>query len=385
MIRRPRINFARRFGIVAHAAATAACAGGAPTELPSAAPSPGVVLDTVASGLVVPWDLDFAPDGRIFVTERTGRVRIVERDTLRPEPWAQIGVTRRQELGLMGIALAPDFATSGHVYLVGAFQLEGAEKEDRVYRLTDRDGRGTDPRLILDGIPAARYHAGAALDFGPDGMLYVTTGDGMRPWRAGSRGSLGGKILRIRPDGGIPPDNPFHGSPVWALGLRNPQGLAWHPSTGDLFAPDHGPTGLPQEWFRTGRDELNEIRRAADYGWPASSGDEGGRGVVRPLVEWTPAIAPGGIAFYTGPHEPWRGDVFVAAMRGRALLRIRLARDASGWRAEAAERLFHDRIGRIRAVAMGRDGYLYITTTNRDGRGERGSGDDYLLRVVPPS
>ncbi|HLM67177.1 MAG TPA: PQQ-dependent sugar dehydrogenase, partial [Longimicrobium sp.] len=165
------------------AAVLAGC-GGSPTNLPPAAPTPGVALDTVAAGLQVPWDVAFAPDGRIFVTERAGRVRVIENGVLRPEPWAVLRVSRRSETGLMGIALAPDFAASGHVFVVGAFPAGEKRAENRVYRLTEREGRGVEPRLVLGGIPAARYHAGAALRFGPDGMLYLTSGDATRPGSA---------------------------------------------------------------------------------------------------------------------------------------------------------------------------------------------------------
>lgn len=359
--------------------------GGSPTSLPPAAPTAGVALDTVVSGLAVPWDLAFAPGGRIFVTERAGRIRVVERGVLRPEPWATLDVARRSEMGLMGIALAPDFAQSGHLYVVGTFVAGEGRRENRVYRLTERAGRGVEAHLVLGGIPAARYHAGAALRFGPDGMLYLTSGDATDPGSAQDTASLAGKVLRIRPDGGVPADNPVRGSYVYARGVRNPQGLAWHPRTGTLFAPDHGPTRLPREWFRAGRDELNAILPGGNYGWPRAAGDQGGDEYLRPLVEWTPAIAPGAMAFYTGDAFPWRGNAFVAALRGKQLLRVVLQPAPgvpTGWRAVAAEPLFRGSLGRIRAVVMGPDGHLYITTSNRDGRGEPAPGSDHLLRIT---
>jgi aldose sugar dehydrogenase len=367
------------------AAALLAGCGGSPTKLPAAPPTPGVALDTVASGLQVPWDLAFAPDGRIFVTERAGRIRVVENGVLRPEPWATLGVARRSEMGLMGIALAPDFARTGDVYVVGTFTAGTERTENRVYRLTERGGRGVEPRLVLGGIPAARYHAGAALRFGPDGMLYLTTGDATDPGSSQDTTSLGGKVLRLRPDGGVPADNPVAGSHVYARGVRNPQGLAWEPRTGALFAPDHGPTRLPREWFRAGRDELNAIVPGGNYGWPLAAGDEGDAEYLRPLVEWTPAVAPGAMAFYTGDAFPWRGNAMVAALKGEQLLRIVLEHAPerrAGWRAVAAEPLFRGELGRIRAVAMGPDGHLYLTTSNHDGRGKPSPGDDLLLRVV---
>ena len=280
----------------------------------------------------------------------------------------------------MGIALAPDFARSGHVYVVGSFPGE-PHAENRVYRLTERGGRGTEPRLVLGGMRVARYHAGAALRFGPDGMLYLTTGDATRPGEAQDTASLLGKVLRMRPDGAAPADNPRPGSRVYARGVRNPQGLAWHPDGGQLFAPDHGPTYLPREFFRSGRDELNAIVRGGNHGWPAAAGNQGGPGFVRPLVEWTPAIGPAAVAIYDGAALPWRGDALVAALRGRALLRVVLRRDTAGWRAVAQEPLFRGQVGRIRAVAVAPDGSVYLTTSNRDGRGDPRPGDDLLLRI----
>jgi quinoprotein glucose dehydrogenase len=377
----------RRRGILLAAvlASLAGCAG-APSELRRAETTHGVAVDTVARGLDVPWGIAFAPDGRIFVSERAGRIRVVERGVLRPEPWAVLEVARRSEMGLMGIALAPDFARSGALYVVGTFDAGDDRRENRVVRFTERGGRGVDPAVVVGGIPAARYHAGAALAFGPDGMLYLSTGDATSPWDAQDAGSLAGKVLRLRPDGGVPADNPVRGSPVYASGVRNPQGLAWHPDTGHLFAPDHGPTWLPQEWFRSGRDELNVVLPGGNYGWPEVAGDLGGERFIRPLVEWTPAIAPGAMAFDRGAVFPaWRGNAFVAALRGEQLVRVVLQRAAdarTGWRAVASEPVLAGRLGRIRAVALGPDGHLYLTTSNRDGRGERRPGDDLLLRIV---
>ncbi len=360
---------------------SAAC-GGSPTRLPPAPATAGLALDTIASGLQVPWDIAFAPDGRVFVTERAGRIRVIENGVLRAEPWAVLDVARRSELGLMGIALAPDFEQSRHVYVVGSFRVSDGHAENRVYRLTERGGRGVDPTLVLGGMRVARYHAGAALRFGPDGMLYLSTGDATRPGEAQDTASLLGKVLRMRPDGTAPADNPRTGSRVYALGVRNPQGMAWHPEDGQLFAPDHGPTRLPREFFRAGRDELNAIRAGANYGWPGAAGDQGGPGFARPLVEWTPAVAPAALAFYTGTALPWRGDALVATLRGQALLRVVLRRGPGGWRAVAQEALFRDQVGRIRAVAVAPDGSVYLTTSNRDGRGTPRAGDDYLLRIT---
>lgn len=365
-------------------AALAACDGGGTSAVPVGDDS-AFVVQTVASGLEVPWSLALAPDGRLFATERPGRIRVIIGDALQAEPWATLAVHEEGEAGLMGLALAPDFATSGHVYAVATFESDGG-LVNRVVRLTERAGAGTEPTVLIDGIPAARFHAGDAIAFGPDGMLYIATGDARDPGSATEPGSLAGKILRYRPDGTIPPDNPTPGSPVWAHGLRNPQGLAWDPSTGQLFATDHGPSGFPNERFRTGHDEVNAIARGADYGWPDVAGRGGGAARIDPIVVWDPAIAPSGLAFYSSEAiAGWRGSLVVAALAGTSLRRVGVERATgaeSGWRATGQERLLAG-YGRLRAVLAAPDGALYVSTSNRDGRGAPAPEDDRILRLAP--
>lgn len=338
--------------------------------------------DVVASGLEVPWALAFTPDGRIFVTERPGRIRVIRDGALAPRPWASLEVAAEGEAGLMGIAVAPDFASTGHVFVCATVR-DGGDLINRVIRYTDRNGVGLDPTVIVDRIPAAEFHAGDALAFGPDRMLYVTTGDARSPRSAANPRSLGGKILRYTKSGAVPADNPTPGSPVYALGVRNVQGLAWDPWTKQLFATDHGPSGLPGERFRMNNDELNAIRAGANYGWPSAAGPSRNAKYVNPVVTWNPGIAPSGLAAYSGPEPAWRGAVFVGALKGEHLRRVGLARDsgASGvWRVTGQGRLFPE-LGRIRAVAMGPDGSLYFTSSNRDGRGVPRRGDDHVYRL----
>ncbi|GMR21766.1 MAG: PQQ-dependent sugar dehydrogenase [Acidobacteriota bacterium] len=374
---------------------------GADRRAPSAPEnSPEIQLEAVATGLEIPWAMAFAPDGRFFVTERPGRIRVVDADGLRPEPWAELDVVPpdyRTEGGLLGIALAPDFETTGHVFVVGTFLNDG-RLANRVLRFTDRDGQGADRTVVIEGLPeiqaepgsepAIHTHLGGGLAFGPDGMLYVTTGDATRPELAQDPNDLAGKILRYRPDGSVPADNPTPGSPVYAMGLRNPQGLTWHPETGDLFVTDHGPSELSWEtnyggWFG---DELNAVVAGANYGWPRVVGMGPLGRYVDPLVEWSPSIAPASVAVYSGSRFPWQRDILVASLRGQRLWRITLERNETlptGWKAVRREGLMEGRIGRIRVVTMGLDGHLYIASSNRDSRGKPRMDDDCIYRVTP--
>lgn len=347
---------------------------------------PRFMIETVATGLVAPWALAFPSDGRVFITERPGRIRVVYHDSLIAEPWATLDVVADGESGLMGIAIAPDFDRTRHVYVVGTFRTGDDEFVNRVVRFTDRKGKGIEPTVIIDSIPAAKYHAGDAIAFGPDGMLYIGTGDARSPGSAQEDESLAGKVLRYGPDGRIPHDNPVRGSAVFASGLRNPQGLAWEPWTKQLFAIDHGPSGFPNERLRRNHDELNAIRAGGNYGWPVVSGSDDDSRFVAPMLDWTPGIAPAGLAVYTGGDFPaWRGHLFIGALRGMHLRRVAVARGSdgtSGWRVVDEQVMVHG-LGRIRAVGMGNDGLLYFTTSNRDGRGAAAATDDRLMRLAP--
>ena len=365
------------------ALALGAGCGGAPTPVPST-PSPSTPfqprVEVVAAGLEVPWAIAFAPDGRLFVTERPGRIRVIENGRLRPEPVAVLPVAAIGEGGLMGLALDPDFPRNGYLYVMYTYR-DGEGVRNRISRLTLRGDTAGEERILLDGIPGARIHNGGRLAFGPDGKLYATTGDAAQPHLSQRLDSLAGKILRLNPDGSVPADNPFPGSYVYSLGLRNPQGLAWHPQTGRLYTTEHGPTG---EMGLCCRDEVNPIRPGANYGWPLVAGIASDPRFVDPILSsgeeatWAPA----GMDFVIGDRlAPWRGDLFFGSLRGQHLRRVVLGGD--GVTVLLHEALFQGVFGRIREVKMGPDGYLYFTTSNRDGRGRPGPGDDRILRIGP--
>ena len=334
----------------------------------------GLGVETVVVGLEVPWDLAFTPDGRILITERPGRIRLVAGGELQDEPYATLEVVHRSGAGLMGIALHPNFASNGYLYVCYTYR-DGRVMYNRIARLTDQGNLATDHHVILDRIPGATRHDGCRIRFGPDGFLYATTGDATDPELSQDLESLAGKVLRLAEDGSVPPDNPFPGSPVYTWGHRNPQGLAWHDQTGDLFITEHGPDR---------DDEVNLLEPGQNYGWPEVTGAAGHADYVDAVLALTPTVAIAGAAFISGDAFPesWQGDLIFAALKSSHLQRVTLA--GPDYRTVASRQvLFQDQFGRLRAVVMGPDGYLYFTTSNRDGRGRPRQGDDRLLRLGP--
>jgi glucose/arabinose dehydrogenase len=328
---------------------------------------PGLKLETVAENLEVPWAIVFDPFGRMLFTERPGRVRVYEKGKLFPEPLHTFQVTERGEMGLMGMALHPEFARNKWMY----FAYGDSPSTVRVVRFTEAADGLTLETEILGGIPAAQFHAGCALSFGPDGKLYITTGDATDRSIAQDLGNLGGKTLRLNDDGSVPEDNPFVSSPgarpeIWSYGHRNAQGIAWQPGSGLMFQTEHGPSGFDGPG---GGDEINIVEKGANYGWPSVHHEESRGGMVDPLLVYTPAVAPGGAAFY-------EGDLVFAGLRGEALIRV----DLDGRKVVGQERIVEG-LGRIRAVAVGPDGALYFSTSNRDGRGSPAANDDRITKV----
>lgn len=330
-------------------------------------------ITTVATHLDVPWEMDIAPDGRIFFTERPGRVRVIQQGRLVKQPVIsfQAPFISEGEGGLLGLVLDPDFANNHYLYVYQTY-VENGERKNRVLRLKEQQNRAEVDRVLIDGLPGASNHNGGRIKIGPDRMLYITAGDRYDPPLAQDQKSLGGKILRIHLDGSIPKDNPFPNSPVYSFGHRNPQGLAWHPVTKQLYSSEHG---------QTAHDEINLIRPGANYGWPLIQGNQTIAGMHKPLLHsgfetW----APSGMTFVQS--GPWKHHLLVATLRGERLLKIRL-KGTNNDQIANVETLFHEQFGRIRNVYQGADGSLYLMTNNRDGRGTPKKGDDRIIQLIP--
>lgn len=336
-----------------------ACGGKVAPVGGSAADDPALAApEVVATGIDTPWGIAFLPSGDALVAERhTGRILQVGSGEPPREVTRLAGVQPSGEAGLLGLAVSPSYASDGLVY---AYYTGASDNRIVRFRL------GGAEEVVLRGIAKAPIHDGGRLAFGPDGMLYATTGDASNPATAQDRENLNGKILRLRPDGSAPPDNPFPGSLVYSYGHRNVQGIAWDPS-GRLWASEFGANSL---------DELNLIRPGANYGWPVVEGQAAAPGdFADPVVTWNTADAsPSGLAH-------WRGAFYLAALRGQRLWRVPV--DEQG-NAGTPESLLQDTYGRLRTVVSAPDGALWVATSNRDGRGQVRDGDDRIMRFVGP-
>ncbi len=370
----PRAKLVRIFRLLS-IAFLVAC--GLPQEQLAGTP-PDLRIEVLVRGLDTPWALDFAPDGRIFITERPGRIRVVEGGRLLPEPWMTLEVTATGESGLMGLALDPQFAKNRFVYVAYTYRTANGRLQNRLVRLREdpKTGKGSLDKVLIDNVAGSNNHDGGRVKFGPDGKLYWTTGDAQTTRFAQDLRSLNGKTLRLNQDGSIPPDNPFASSYVYSYGHRNPQGLAWQPKTQRLYSTEHGPSGFQG----CCRDELNYIEPGKNYGWPEIRGDDTREGMVSPVINagTSETWAPTGATFVT--RGPWAASLLFTGLRGQTLYRVVL--DSNDPRkVEKFERYFYRQYGRLRDIVEGPDGNLYLLTSNRDGRGSPKDDDDRVIRL----
>jgi glucose/arabinose dehydrogenase len=322
-----------------------------------------VETSVVVTGLEVPWDLVFTSDGEALVTERDSARLLSVDSSGNVEELQRLPEAGGGEGGLLGIALSSDYESDGLIYAYYT-----TEEDNRVVRFR----LGEDPEPILTGIPFRSYHNGGRIAFGPDGFLYVGTGDGGEPSNAQDLNSLGGKILRITPEGEAPQDNPFPDSPVYSYGHRNVEGLTWD-ANGQLYASEFGSNRY---------DEVNRIEPGRNYGWPEVEGEGGEPYYTDPISTWpTSEASPSGAAILKGGAIPqWEGDFFMAGLRGQNLWRLDL--DGSGAVIDR-EPLLQNEAGRLRHVVQAPDGSLWVLTSNRDGRGTPAPDDDRILRLAP--
>ncbi|MCA2214824.1 PQQ-dependent sugar dehydrogenase [Jidongwangia harbinensis] len=323
----------------------------APSTAPTGTPDLGAP-ETVATDLNVPWGLAFLPDGSALVAQRDSGVivQVTPGGGAPREAYRVAGVDAGGEGGLLGVALARDYPKTRWVYAYYT-----GDDDNRIVRF--KLGSDAKPEVIFDGLDKAGIHNGGRIAFGPDGMLYVGTGDAGEGGASQDPGDTNGKILRLTPNGEPAPGNPTDGSPVWSLGHRNVQGLAWD-ADGTMYGVEFGQNRV---------DEVNVIKPGKNYGWPEVEGKAGDSRYADPLVTWsTDEASPSGAAV--------SGDtLYVAALRGERLWTVPL-----GGGAPKAE--FSGRYGRLRTVAVAPDGALWLTTSNTDGRGDEKSGDDRILR-----
>jgi glucose/arabinose dehydrogenase len=332
-------------------------------------------VTTITDGLEHPWSMAFLPDGRMLVTERPGRLRLVENGRLDPVPVTGLPAIRQHgQGGLLDVVLHPDYESNGWIY----FSYAGADASGigtEVGRGRLKAHRIVDWQLLFNMQPksGAGHHFGSRLVFDRDGYLFITLGERGERFRAQDLDDHAGSVIRLHDDGRIPADNPFVDRPgarpeIYSYGHRNVQGAALHPVTGELWTHEHGPQG---------GDELNIIRRGRNYGWPVITyGKEYGtgfdigegthkKGMEQPLYYWVPSIAPSGMAFYTGDRFPdWQGNLFIGSLKFQLLVRLTL----DGRKVIDEQRLLQGKLGRIRDVRSGPDGYLYLLTDADNGK-----------------
>ncbi|MDW0254830.1 MAG: PQQ-dependent sugar dehydrogenase [Nitrososphaeraceae archaeon] len=323
-------------------------------------------VEIIAEGLQAPRSIDISKEGRIFISEKRGSIRVVDNGTLLTEPVGDIKAENIGDAGLLGLTLHPNF-TQNHLFYVYYTYSNGTGLFNKVLMLKESNNRIIDSKTILDGIPGNDYRDGGRIKFGRDGKLYVSTGDASIPELSQDLNSLAGKILRINEDGTVPQDNPFSNSAVYAYGFRNAQGLAWAPNSGALYSSDQGGAG---------NDEINLISPAKNYGWPHeecnSNGDD--NRYTPPLVCFNPSLEPSGIAFAFSNKLGYQNHLIVATLKGSHLRDIDFD--------SGSQNTILVGYGRIIDLVESEDGSIYVLTSNTDGRALPQQGDDKILRLT---
>jgi aldose sugar dehydrogenase len=356
--------------------------------VPASKNVPQLKVETVAENLEIVWSIVFAPDGRMFFTERPGRLRVIENGKLREKAFFTIpDIELSGESGLMGMTLHPNFAENHFVYLAYAYQDATKQQNVRVVRYRETGETLVEAKTIIEAIPASKFHAGTRLRFGPDAKLYITTGDATKQKRAQNLSLINGKTLRLNDDGTIPNDNPFVNQKdargeIWTYGHRNAQGMDFQPETGLMFQTEHGPSLIDgvSLFKRTGGDEVNIVERGKNYGWDKISHNMTKAGMETPIIEFSPAVAPASGMFYRGTLFPeFKNNFLFGALKGEMIVRLVM----DGRKIVSRDNLLEKQYGRIREVAEAPDGSIYFSTSNRDGRGDAAKSDDRILRITP--
>ncbi len=335
-------------------------------------------VDVFVKDLEIPWSIVFTDSNRILITERPGRLRLIENGKLVNEPVHTFDeISSKGEEGLMGLTLDPEYKNNKLIYLSYAYKTNG-DMHVRVKQYKD-DGKSiSNGKIIIDNLPAAQYHCGCRLKFGPDKKLYITTGDAGNREYAQDLDKLYGKILRINSDGTFPQDNPFPNSPIWCYGNRNSQGIDWYPGTDIMWETEHGPSGFDGPG---GGDEVNIIQKGKNYGWPIVHHRDHKDGMEDPLLEFTPAVAPASGNFYRSDVIPeFKNNFFFGCLIGNGIMRVIV--DPNDKTKAASFEKICTTYGRIRDVVEGPDGAIYFSTSNLDGRGKPLEGDDKIYRLT---
>ena len=336
-------------------------------------------IQEAARNLEVPWSIAFTSENRVLIAERTGSIRIMADGKILEKPLIIFNdVVTGDEEGLMGLTVDPDYENNKYIYTSYAY-VEGNIMYDKVLRLKDTGSSAVIDKILLQKIPAARFHAGSRLKFSPDGKLYITTGDALSKEQAQDLNSLGGKILRIESDGSIPQDNPFKNSLVYTYGHRNPQGIDWNKNTGLMVSTEHGPSGTDGPG---GGDEVNIIKPGSNYGWPLVSHERTLDGAESPKIVFTPAVAPASALMYSGKMFPqFKDNLFFGGLRGEGVYKVTFASD-NPEKVASYEKMKEINLGRIREIVESPSGEIWFSTSNTDGRGTVRQGDDKIYKIT---